>query len=54
MSAQKRLIVIGFVFSTVLIALISLLALFSINDSLNKCYKELGQVITKSLAIESA
>ncbi len=54
MSAQKRLIVLGFVFSTILIALISVLALFSINDNLDKCYKYFGQVISKSLAIESA
>lgn len=54
MSAQKRLIILGFVFSTILIALISVLALFSINDNLDKCYKYFGQVISKSLAIESA
>lgn len=53
MSAQKRLIVLGFVFSTILITLISALALFSISDNLDKCYKYFGQVISKSLAIES-
>ena len=53
MSAQKRMIIIGFIFSTLLIALVSLLALFSINDNLNKCYKYFGEIISKSLAIES-
>ncbi|MCR5265674.1 MAG: PAS domain-containing protein [Cyanobacteria bacterium RUI128] len=53
MSAQKRLVVIGFAFSTILIAMISVLALYSIDDNLNKCYKYFGQVISKSLAIES-
>ncbi len=53
MSAQKRLIILGIFFSTVLIALISALAMFSINDNLNTCYKYFGQVISKSLAIES-
>lgn len=53
MSAQKRLVITGFIFSTLLIALVSLLALFSINDNLNKCYKYFGMVISKSLAIES-
>lgn len=53
MSAQKRLIILGIFFSTILIALISALAMFSINDNLNTCYKYFGQVISKSLAIES-
>lgn len=53
MSAQKRLIFIGFVISTLLIVLVSVLAMFSINDNLNKCYKYFGQIISKSLAIES-
>lgn len=53
MSAQKRLVLMGLFFSTVLILLISLLAMFSIEDNLNKCYKYFGQIISKSLAIES-
>jgi len=53
MSAQKRLVILGVFFSTVLIVLISALAMFSINDNLDKCYKYFGQVISKSLAIES-
>ncbi len=53
MSVQKRLLIIGFVFSTLLIAMVSVLALYSIDDNLNKCYKYFGQVISKSLAIES-
>ncbi len=52
MSAQKRLVILGFTFSTVLIGLVFLLAVFSINDNLNKCYKYFGQIISKSLAIE--
>lgn len=53
MSAQKRMIILGLIFSTVLIALVSLLAMYSIEDNLNKCYKYFGQIISKSLAIES-
>ena len=53
MSAQKRLVLLGLFFSTVLILLISLLAMFSIEDNLNKCYKYFGQIISKSLAVES-
>ena len=52
MSAQKRLVILGFTFSTVLIGLVFLLAVFSISDNLNKCYKYFGQIISKSLAIE--
>ena len=53
MSAQKRLIYTGFIISTLLIILVSVLAMFSISDNLNKCYKYFGQIISKSLAIES-
>lgn len=53
MSAQKRLVIFGMFISTVLIFLISLLAIISIDDNLDKCYKYFGQVISKSLAIES-
>lgn len=52
MSAQKRLVILGFTFSTMLIGLVFLLAVFSISDNLNKCYKYFGQIISKSLAIE--
>ncbi len=53
MSAQKRLVILGAFFSTVLIVLVSALAMFSIHNNLNTCYKYFGQVISKSLAIES-
>ena len=53
MSAQKKLIIIGLFFSTVLLFLISALAVFSINDNLKMCYKYFGQIISKSLAIET-
>ena len=53
MSAQKKLIITGLFFSTLLLFLISALAVFSIKDNLNMCYKYFGQVISKSLAIET-
>lgn len=53
MSAQKRLVTLGLFFSTVLIMLISSMAVFSINDSLNTCYRYFGHALSKSLAIES-
>ena len=53
MSAQKKLIITGLFFSTILLFLISALAVFSIKDNLNMCYKYFGQVISKSLAIET-
>lgn len=53
MSAQKKLVFTGMMFSTILIVLISALAMFSINDNLNNCYRYFGQIIAKSLAIES-
>ena len=53
MSAQKRLVILGIFFSTVLIVLISALAMFSIDDNLKNCYKHFGQIISRSLAIES-
>lgn len=53
MSAQKKLIIIGLFFSTILLFLISALAVFSINDNLKMCYKYFGQIISKSLAIET-
>ena len=54
MSAQRRLVLLGFLFSTILIILISMLAIFSINDNLDKSYKYFGQIISKSLAVESS
>ena len=53
MSAQKRLIILGLFFSTVLLTLISALAMFSIKDNLKTCYRYFGQVIVRSLAIET-
>lgn len=53
MSAQKKLIITGLFFSTLLLFLISALAVFSIKDNLNMCYKYFGQIISKSLAIET-
>lgn len=53
MSAQKKLIIIGLFFSTLLLFLISALAVFSIKDNLKMCYKYFGQIISKSLAIET-
>ena len=53
MSAQKKLIITGLFFSTLLLFLISALAVFSIKDNLKMCYKYFGQIISKSLAIET-
>ena len=53
MSAQKRLIILGLFFSTVLLTLISALTMFSIKDNLKTCYRYFGQVIVRSLAIET-
>jgi two-component system sensor histidine kinase NblS len=53
MSAQKRLNILGIFFSTLLLVMILALAIFSIKDNLNKCYAYFGQIISKSLAIES-
>lgn len=53
MSAQKRLIILGIFFSTILIVLISALAILSIDDNLDGCYKHFGTIISRSLAIET-
>src|SRR5574344_367136 len=53
MSAQKKLIIQGFILSTILIIFIAGLAIFSIQNNLNTGYKNFGQILSKTLAIES-
>ena len=53
-STQNRLIIFGLIFSTLLIMAIALFSIFNIQKNLNSSYQNFGQVISKTLAIETA
>lgn len=53
LTAQNRLIIFGLLLSTVLIVAIAIFAIFNIQKKLNEGYQNFGQVISKTLAIES-
>ena len=53
LTTQNRLIIFGLVLSTVLIVAIAIFAIFNIQKKLNEGYQNFGQVISKTLAIES-
>jgi len=53
LTTQNRLIISGLILSTVLIVSIALFAIFNIQKKLNEGYQNFGQVISKTLAIES-
>ena len=52
MTAQTRLILAGFAVSTVFIVLAACFAISSIDKNMNSAYKNFGQVLSKTLAIE--
>lgn len=53
-TAQNRLIIFGLVFSTLLIMAIAIFASSNIKKNLNNGYHNFGQIIAKTLAVESA
>ena len=53
MTAQRKLILQGFILSTILLVFIAGLAVFNIQQNLNTGYKNFGQILSKTLAIES-
>jgi len=53
-SAQNRLIIFGLVLSTLLIMAIAIFAVINIQKNLNDSYQSFGQVLSKTLAIESS
>ncbi len=53
-TAQNRLIIFGLVFSTLLIMAIAVFAASSIQKNLTDAYHSFGQVIAKTLAVETA
>lgn len=54
LTTQNRLIVFGLLLSTVLIMAIAVFSVVNIQKKLNEGYQNFGQVISKTLAIESA
>lgn len=52
-TTQNRLIIFGLVLSTLLIMAIAIFATVNIQKNLNEVYQNFGQVISKTLAIES-
>lgn len=52
-TAQNKLIVFGLILSTVLIMAIAIFTILNIQNKLNEGYQNFGQVISKTLAIES-
>ena len=53
LTTQNRLIIFGLIISTILIVAIAIFAIFNIQKKLNVGYQNFGQVISKTLAIES-
>ena len=53
LTKQNRLIIFGLVFSTLLIMLIAVFSVVNIQKKLNEGYQNFGQVISRTLAIES-
>lgn len=53
LTAQNRLIILGLVLSTTLIIIIAFFAITHIQSKLNEGYKNFGQILSKTLAIES-
>lgn len=53
LTTQNRLIIFGLLVSTVLIVAIAIFAICNIQKKLNEGYQNFGQVISKTLAIES-
>ena len=53
MTAQRKLILQGFILSTILLVFIAGLAVLNIQKNLNTGYNNFGQIISKTLAIES-
>ena len=53
MTAQRKLILQGFMLSTILIVFIAGLAVFNIQKNLDAGYNSFGQMLSKTLAIES-
>ncbi len=53
-TAQNKLIVFGLILSTVLIMAIAIFSIMNIQKKLNEGYQNFGQVISKTLAIESS
>lgn len=53
LTKQNRLIIFGLVFSTLVIMLIAIFSVVNIQKKLNEGYQNFGQVISKTLAIES-
>lgn len=54
LTGQNRLIIFGLILSTLLIIAIAIFAMINIQKNLNSSYHSFGQVISKTLAIESA
>ena len=53
LTTQNRLIISGLLLSTFLIVAIAIFAIFNIQKKLNEGYQNFGQVISKTIAIES-
>ncbi len=53
MTTQSRLILSGLIFSTLLIIVIAILAVFNIQNRLNDGYENFGRIISKTLAVET-
>ena len=53
LTTQNRLIVFGLLLSTILIMAIAIFSVLNIQKKLNEGYQNFGQVISKTLAIES-
>lgn len=53
LTTQNKLIIFGLMLSTILIMAIAVFAIFNIQKKLNEGYHNFGQVISKTLAIES-
>lgn len=53
-TTQNRLIIAGLIFSTILIMAVAIFATVNIQKKLNEGYQNFGQIISKTIAIESS
>lgn len=54
LTAQNKLIIIGFIASTIIIVAVALISMTQIKDRLYSGYADFGQLLTKTLAIETS
>ena len=53
-TVQNRLIIFGLIFSTILVSVIAVFTVVNIGHNLKSSYQNFGQIISKTMAVESS